>query len=91
MSSNLVSMVSVTNHPGNEVEDHLYVALIVFVVPWCLDGETVLLLLLAGSSGIDMFVCAVGIAANAVFCMSGVELRFESFLFILLFEFSSSL
>lgn len=84
MSSNLVSMVSVTNHPGNEVEDHLYVALIVFVV-------IALLLLLAGSSGIDMFVCAVGIAANAIFCMSGVELRFESFLFILLFEFSSSL
>lgn len=77
-------MVSVTNHPGNEVEDHLYVALIVFVV-------IALLLLLAGSSGIDMFVCAVGIAANAIFCMSGVELRFESFLFILLFEFSSSL
>ena len=77
-------MVSVTNHPGNEVEDHLYVALIVFVV-------IALLLLLAGSSGIDMFVCAVSIAANAIFCMSGVELRFESFLFILLFEFSSSL
>lgn len=80
-------MVFVINYFGNEVEDYFYVVLIVFVVLWCLDGEIVLLLLLVGSLGIDMFVCVVGIVVNVIFCMFGVELRFEFFLFILLFEF----